>query len=80
MSGNTHEQKSMNHSDKQILLLGIRKEFNISLTTAVTDHGKAGNLIFIAFVIFNRYKSPVHLVGFSRLRLVTCATAALRGN
>ena len=69
----------MDHSNKQVLLFGIWEKFDIPLPTTVADHGKAGYFISVTGGIFHFYESPVHLVCFSRCRMVTSTTVALRG-
>ena len=67
----------MDHANEEILLFRIREELYIPLTAVVTDHGKAGNIVFAAVIVHHFGEAPVHLVGFSRLRSEPAATAAL---
>ena len=78
MLRNAHIQECMNYADKQVLLPCIREEFNIAVSTAMADHGKAGELVFLTPLRFYLDESPVHLVGFARIGLVSPATVSLR--
>ena len=44
----THIDERMDHSDEEILLLGIWKELNIPLSAMMTDHCEAGTLISVS--------------------------------
>lgn len=74
----SHIQKRMDHSDKQVLLLHAWKKLNILLLTAMADHGETGDFISIASCTLHFNESPAHLVKFSRCGMVTLAPAALR--
>ena len=65
ISGDTHILKSVDHPNKQVFLFGIRKEFNITLSAMVADHGKAGHAVDVSVVIQHIGKAPVHLVGLT---------------
>ena len=77
MLWNPHIFECVKHSNEQVFLLGIGEELHILLTAVVAHHGKAGNIVFAAVVVHHFGESPVHLVGFSRLRGEPAATAAL---
>ena len=74
---NTHVNKRMNHTNKQVFLSGIWKEFNVSLATMMTDHGETCTLIrtTVRSIYFN--KSPVHLVILSRTCMISSASVSL---
>lgn len=76
--GHAHIAKSVQHSNEQVFLLGIREEFNIPVAAVVADHGEAGYRIFCPGRIHNLCESPVHLVGIARLRCITAPTVFLR--
>jgi hypothetical protein len=42
----------MDHSNKQVLLFGVWKKLDISLSAAMADHGKTGNFISVTRGIF----------------------------
>ena len=75
--GDAHISKGMDHANEEILLFRIREELYIPLTAVVTDHGKAGYIVFAAVVVYHFGEAPVHLVGFSRLGREPAASAAL---
>ena len=57
---NAHVNKRMNHTNKQVFLSGIWKEFNVSLATMMTDHGETCTLIrtTVRSIYFNKSPSP----------------------
>lgn len=65
--GDAHISKGVDHANEEILLFRIREELYIPLTAVVTDHGKAGNIVFAAVIVHHFGEAPVYLVGFSRL-------------
>ena len=77
---NSHALKRVDHTDKEILLLGVGKELHIPLTAMMADHGKAGSPVGCSGILFYIDESPVHLEGFSRLRGVPPPTVPLWGN
>ena len=44
--GNAHIGKAVEHPNKEAFLLGIGKELNVTLSTVMAHHGKAGNIVF----------------------------------
>ena len=65
--GYSHIGKAVDHTDEQVLLLGIGEELHIPLATVVADHGEAGDLIFAAVIVNHPGEAPVHLKGLSGL-------------
>lgn len=63
---NAHILECMKHSDEQIFLLCVWKEFNEPLSAMMANHGKAGCLDYFAVLCKNINKSPVHLIALSR--------------
>ena len=80
MLRNSHVEEGMDHSDEQVLLAGIREEFNVTFAAAMTDHRKTGNTAAVAILILYLHESPVHLIGFPRSSPVSSSTIALRRN
>ena len=76
---NSKPFKSMHHSDKKILLLCIRKEFNITAVTMMTDHHKICSTL-AACISDDINKSPVHLKAFAGFCLVPPSAITLRSN
>jgi hypothetical protein len=76
-SGNPHIRKGMEHADKEVFLLGIRKELHVPLSAVVADHGEAGDPVNRSLVSFYMDESPVHLVGFTGIRGISAAAVAL---
>ena len=76
--GDPHEIKSMDHSDEQVLLFCVGKEFHIPLAAVMANHGKAGAPVTASIHTVRLDKSPVHLVGFAGSRAVTPAAVPLR--
>ena len=74
---NAHVNKRMNHTNEQIFLSGIRKEFNVALAAVMTDHGETCTLIRSTFrsIYFN--KSPVHLIILTRTCMISSASVSL---
>ena len=60
-SRDTHILERMDHANKEILLSGVGKEFNISLSAVVTNHRKASYAECTVIVIQHIGESPVHL-------------------
>ena len=75
---NPHIQECMNHSDKQAFLPGVREELNITLSTAMTDHGKTCDSVCFPCFRLYRYKPPIHLVAFSGLCPIASSPVTLR--
>ena len=67
----------MNHTNKQGFLSGIWKEFNVSLTAVMTDHGETCALIRNAVRSIHFNKSPVHLVILTRTYMISSASVSL---
>ena len=67
----------MNHTNEQVFLSDIWKEFNVSLTAVMTDHGETCALIrnTVRSIHFN--KSPVHLVILTRTCMISSASVSL---
>ena len=76
--GDTHISKGVNDANEEILLFCTGEELYIPLTAVVTDHGKAGSIVFTAVIVHHLGEAPVHLVGFSRLRGEPTTSASLR--
>ena len=57
-----HLLEGMEHSDEEVLLFRIRKEFNVSLSAMMTDHRKTRSPVGASIGLLNIDKSPVHLV------------------
>ena len=73
-------EERVDHPDKQVFLLRIRKELHVPFPAGMTDHDKTGDLIRITIGRFHGHKAPVHLVAFARRSNVTPAAVSLRGN
>ena len=78
--GNVHLSETVKHTNEQIFLFGIEKEFYKDFPTMMADHGKASNLLNLATLHIGFRKAPVHLVCFAWLRLVTEAAGFLKNN
>ena len=57
--------EAVEHTDKQILLFGVRKELDISLSAMVADHGKTSCSIVSTGSVLHMHEAPVHLICFS---------------
>ena len=67
----------MNHSDEQVLLPRVREELDITFSTTVADHCKAGDLRCVPVPIVCIHKSPVHLEAFAGFRGVSPSAVPL---
>ena len=75
-----HIAKCPDHSNKQVLLLGIGEKLHIALAAVMADHCKAGGIVLGTIVIQNFCKAPVHLVCFPGFCGIPPAAIALWGN
>ena len=73
-----HELKSVDHANEQTFLLGIGEKLDEHAAAVMAAEDKTGDSVFIPARIQNRHEAPVHLVSFSRLRLIPLPAAALR--
>lgn len=80
MFWNAHTLKSMEHTNKEVFLFGIRKEFYISFTAMMANHCKTSNFIRTIIPCINVYKSPVHLITLASKTGVTAPAITLRCN
>ena len=76
--GNAHVLKSVDHTDEQILLLGVGEELDIPYAAVVADHGEACAHKHIAQIVLHLHEAPVHLERFSGRRRISTATVSLR--
>jgi hypothetical protein len=75
-----HVQEGMDHTDEEILLAGIGEEFDIAFSTAMADHGKAGNPIGFSLFGLHFDESPIHLVGLAGSCPISSAAVSLWGD
>ena len=77
--GNTHVGECPQHPDEQILLLGIREELHVTLSTMMTDHRETRRSERLTgFLYVHCGETPVHLVGVARVCRISSAPVALR--
>ena len=67
----------MEHSDEQVLLFSIRKEFHIAFAAMMADHCETGNAVVASVLIVDGDEPPVHLVCFTGSGVVTEPAVAL---
>ena len=80
MIWNTHTFKRMNHTNKQIFLFGIWKEFYVTFATMMTNHCKTGYFIRSVIVCIDINKSPIHLIAFTSIAGISASAISLRCN
>ena len=68
----------MDHTNEQVLLLGVRKELHIPLSTVMADHCKARCLIRLPDIRFHIHKAPIHLIGLSGVSGIAASSVSLR--
>lgn len=78
--GDAHVPEPVEHTNKQVFLLGVGEKLHILLTAVVADHSKAGNEVFFSGIRTDLGKAPVHLVCLARAGSVTPPTVSLRSN
>ena len=72
--------ESMQHTDKKVLLLGIREELYKPFPAVMTYHSKAGCPVRCVNICFDLDEAPVHLIALAWIGLVSapqllcCAT------
>ena len=74
----THVGKCTEHSDEQVFLFGIRKEFHITFAAMMTDHYKTGDAVVMSVIVVHGDEAPVHLVCFAWTCMVTKSAITLR--
>lgn len=74
----THKHECMYHTYEKILLLGVRKEFDISGPTVMTYHRKACDFVLPVVIVQDIYETPIHLISFAWSCHIPTATIALR--
>ena len=80
MFRNSHTFESMDHTNKEVFLFCVRKEFYISFAAMMADHCKASHFIRSFITRIHVYESPVHLIAFASLTGVTASAVSLRRN
>ena len=73
-----HVLKCVDHSYKEVFLLGIGKELNIALSAMVADHSEASYAVALSIVVQHIGKAPVHLVSLTGICGITATPVALR--
>lgn len=75
--GDAHVLKRVDHPYKEVFLLGIGKELNITLSTMVADHSEASYAVGLSIVVQYVGKAPVHLVSLTGICGITATSVAL---
>ena len=70
--------KCVDHSYKEVFLLGIGKELNIALSAMMADHSEASYAVALSIVVQHIGKAPVHLVSLTGICGITATPVALR--
>ena len=73
-----HVLKCVDHSYKEVFLLGIGKGLNIALSAMVADHSEASYAVGLSIVVQHIGKAPVHLVSLTGICGITATSVALR--
>ena len=76
----TFTLESMQHTDKKVLLLGIREELYKPFPAVMTYHSKAGCPVRCANICFDLDEAPVHLIALAWIGLISASAVVMLRN